>query len=61
MADERIEKGYSIVEAAQALGIKVSTLRRWAQSGKIQASQIPGSRRWLILESEIKRLQNKAS
>lgn len=61
MADERIEKGYSIVEAAQALGVKVSTLRRWAQSGKIQASQIPGTRRWLIMESEIKRLQNKAS
>lgn len=54
---KEVEKGYSVIEAADALGMKVSTVRRWCQSGKVKAHQIPGSRRWLILESEIKRLQ----
>lgn len=52
-----MEKGYSLRQAADALGIKVRTARRWVQIGKIKASKIPGTRRWLILESEIKRLQ----
>lgn len=54
---EGIEKGYSIVETANALGMQVSTVRRWAQMGKIKAHQIPGTRRWVVLESEIRRLQ----
>ena len=54
-----VEKGYNLVEVARALGMQLSTVRRWAQAGKIQASQIPGSRRWVVLESELKRLQGK--
>lgn len=54
-----VEKGYSIVETAKALGMQVVTVRRWAQAGRIKAHQIPGTRRWVVLESEIKRLQGK--
>lgn len=57
--NKSIEKGYNVIEAAEALGMKVSTVRRWCQSGKVKAHHIPGSHRWLILESEIKRLQCK--
>jgi len=52
-----MERGYNLREVADALGIKVRTARRWVQIGKIKAKKIPGTKRWLILESEIKRLQ----
>lgn len=52
-----VEKGYNIFEAAELLGVKPRTMRGWAQSGKIKASKIPGTDRWIILESEIRRLQ----
>lgn len=52
-----MEKGYSLRQAADALGIKVRTARHWVSIGRIKANKIPGTRRWLILESEIKRLQ----
>lgn len=52
-----MEKGYNLRQAAEALGIKVRTARRWVSIGKIKGKKIPGTKRWLILESEIKRLQ----
>ena len=53
-----IEKGYSLVDTARLLGITVSTARLWARTGKIKARKIAGTRRWIIMESEIKRLQS---
>lgn len=52
-----MEKGYSLRQTAEALGIKTSTARRWVSKGKIKGKKIPNTKRWLILESEIKRLQ----
>lgn len=52
-----VEKCYSIIETAEMLGLKVRTVRGWAQKGKIQASKIPGTDRWIVKESEIRRLQ----
>jgi excisionase family DNA binding protein len=52
-----VEKGYNLIEAAELLGVKVITMRRWAQTGKVKANKIPGTNRWVILESEIRRLQ----
>jgi len=52
-----IEKGYSIVQASKLLGLQVSTVRAWARTGRIKAKKIAGSNRWIILESEILRLQ----
>ena len=52
-----IEKGFNLIEAADLLGIKVRTARQWAQTGKMKANKIPGSERWIVMESEIKRLQ----
>lgn len=56
----QMEKGYSLIETADFLGIKVRTARQWVHDGKIQATKIPNSRRWVVMESEIKRLQGKA-
>lgn len=52
-----MEKAYSLSQTATLLGIKVRTVRDWVRTGKIKASKITGSRRWIVMESEIKRLQ----
>ena len=53
-----IEKGYNLVEVANLLGITVRTARGWARDGRIRANKIAGTRRWIVSESEIRRLQN---
>lgn len=55
-----MERGFGLVEAANMLGIKVRTARQWVHDGKIRANKIPNSRRWIVMESEIKRLQGRA-
>ena len=55
-----MEKAYNLNQAADLLGIKVRTIRVWVRTGKINAKQIPGTRRWIVLESEILRLQGKS-
>ena len=52
---ETMEKGYSIVQAAEAIGIKVRTVREWIRTGKIKAYKREGSNRWIIPEGEIQR------
>ncbi len=52
-----MEKGYNLIETANLLGIKVRTAREWVHNGKMRANKIEGSRRWIVMESEIKRLQ----
>lgn len=52
-----MEKGYNLKEVAAALGLKVRTVRQWVHEGKITANKIPGSRRWIVMESEVRRLQ----
>lgn len=56
----QMEKGYNLIETANMLGIKVRTARQWVHDGKIRANKIPNSQRWIVMESEIKRLQGKA-
>ena len=53
-----IEKGYNLLQVAELIGLKVRTVRLWAQTGKIKANKIPGTRRWIVSESEVKRLLN---
>ena len=52
-----MEEGYNLIETANLLGIKVRTAREWVHNGKMRANKIEGSRRWIVMESEIKRLQ----
>ena len=52
-----IEKGYNLLQVADLLGIKVRTARAWVRKGILKAHKIPGSPRWIVMESEIKRLQ----
>lgn len=52
-----MERGYNLIQTAELLGIKTRTVREWVHKGKIRARKIEGSRRWIVMESEIKRLQ----
>lgn len=52
-----MEKGYNLTAVAEMLGIKVRTVRQWIKDGKIRATKISGTNRWVVLESEVKRLQ----
>ena len=52
-----MEKGYNLLQASELLGLKVRTLRQWIRDGRLKAHKIQGSRRWIVLESEIRRLQ----
>ena len=52
-----MERGYNLIQASQLLGITVRTARAWVHNGKMKANKITGSRRWIVMESEIKRLQ----
>ena len=53
-----VERGYNLNEVAELLGLRVRTVRQWVNDSKIKATKIPGSRRWIVMESEIRRLQN---
>lgn len=52
-----MEKGYSLREVADLLGLRVRTIRQYVHDGKIKANKITGSRRWIVMESEVRRLQ----
>ena len=52
-------KWYSLREAAEALGIKVRTVREWVRLGKIEAEKDEGGWRWKIKDSEIRRLSDE--
>lgn len=52
-----MEKGYNTIEAAQLLGIKVRTIRKYIHDGIVKAHKIEGTRHWIVDESEIKRLR----
>lgn len=52
-----MERGYNAIDAARLLGITYRTMRKYLSNGTVKAQKIPGTRRWIIMESEIKRLQ----
>lgn len=54
-----MEKAYDLLDAASLLGMKVRTVRQWVLEGKIKAKKISGGRKWVIMESEIKRLRGE--
>lgn len=56
-----MERGYSAIEAAKLIGISYRTMRKYLGNGTVKANKIPGTRRWIIMESEIKRLQGVRS
>lgn len=53
----KIEKGYNVNETARLLAIKPRTVRKWIKEGIINAAKIEGTRRWIVSEDEIRRLQ----
>ena len=54
-----MEKLYNLHEVAALLGITVRTARDWVHKGIINASKIEGGRRWVVKESELKRLRGE--
>lgn len=54
-----MERGYNTIDAARLLGITYRTMRKYIHEGIVKAQKIPGTRRWVIMESEIKRLQGE--
>lgn len=54
-----MEKGYNLNEVASLLGIKPRTVRKWIYDDVIQAQKIVGTGRWVVMESEIKRLRGE--
>ena len=52
-----LERGYNLIQTAELLGRQVRTVREWIKNGKMKANKIAGSNRWIVMESEIKRLQ----
>lgn len=54
-----MEKGYNTIEAAELLGIKYRTIRKYLKDGTVKGRKIEGTRRWVIMESEIKRLRGE--
>ncbi len=54
-----MEKGYNTIDASKLLGISYRTMRKYIHEGIVKANKIPGTRRWVVMESEIKRLQGE--
>lgn len=54
-----MENAYDVRETARLLGIKVNTVRAWIYRGKIHANKLAGSQKWIVTESEIKRLRGE--
>ena len=54
-----MEKGYNTIAASELLGISYRTMRKYIKDGTVKAYKIPGTRRWIIMESELKRLQGR--
>jgi len=52
-----MEKHYTLLKAAELLGVTTQTLRNWDKAGKIYTIRTPGNQR-RIPESEIARLMN---
>lgn len=46
---------YKASEAAKILGIRIETLRRWANEGLIRPVQLPGRRSYMYSQKEIER------
>ena len=54
-----IERSFNINQSAQLLGLKPRTVRNWISEGRIKAKKLEGSNRWIIMESEIRRLRGE--
>lgn len=53
----KVEKAYNINQTATLLCVKPRTVRKWIKEAKIYAEKIAGTKRWIVFESEIKRLR----
>lgn len=54
-----MERAYDLIEVSQLLGLKVRTVRQWVHDGKLKAFKVGASPKWVVRESEIKRLRGE--
>lgn len=54
-----MERTYNLREVSQILGITVRTARYWISCGRLNAIKLADSNRWMVRESEIKRLRGE--
>lgn len=54
-----MEKCYNLKEAADLLCVKVTTVRKWVREGKLKANKLAEADRWIVYESEIKRVRGE--
>lgn len=54
-----MEQAYNLNQVASLLGIKVRTVRCWIKTGKIHGRKLSGTNRWIVMESEIKRVRGE--
>ena len=56
---DTLENGYNLIQVAEKLGVKVRTVRKWVNDGTLKAKKLEGSNRWVVLESEIRRMRRE--
>jgi len=53
------DKLYTVEEAAEILKMSKRGIQDWIQKGKLNAFKLPGGKKWVIHEDEIKALIDK--
>lgn len=56
-----MKKAFNTIEVAKLLGISYRTVRKYISNGTIRAKKLEGTRRWIVMEDEILRLQGEKS
>ena len=54
-----MKRAYNTIEVASLLGISYRTVRKYISNGTIRAKKLEGTRRWIVMEDEILRLQGE--
>jgi len=61
MSKLRLNEYVKIAEAARILGVSVSTVRVWAEAGKIRVHRNPANRYRLFLRQDLERFLPKVA
>ena len=54
-----MKRAYNTIEVSRLLGISYRTVRKYISNGTIRAKKLEGTRRWIVMEDEILRLQGE--
>lgn len=54
-----MENAYNLNQVASLLGVRVRTVRSWIHAGKLKGKKLEGTSRWIVMESEIRRVRGE--